>query len=112
MDRLGNYLPPDLILQHLLVPGGIFRQEHQYGSEDPKRRYFFILNNDPPRDDELLVVTASTQIRKRLKHTFRGALVIIEPKEYTPFTEKSVIDCSYPQIVPKDRFMQSVASTP
>lgn len=93
---LWQAMPPSLLLQALLVPGGAFSAEYEYFGEGRKKRVFFVVNRAPTADARIFILTATTQIKKREAHhgsRAKDVLVYLSPDHCPGIIKPSVIDC-------------------
>jgi len=91
--RGGEGLPPDVIAQKILVPGGAFRMRHEFHSEGEKNRFFFVLNKNPQIDNVILLVTATSKIKEHKAKWPPNVLVEIGPFEYQELEVLSIVNC-------------------
>ena len=92
-SRGGEGLPPDVIAQKILVPGGAFRMRHEFHSEGEKNRFFFVLNKDPQSDTVVLLATATSKIKEHKAKWPPDVLVEISPFKYQELEVLSIINC-------------------
>ncbi len=107
-DRLSKYLPPNVVKQCIFVQGGAFRRKWEYGGEGQKWRYFFVLNKSPQDDDHLILVTCTTKVRKTFKKFCCTSLVRVTRAEYDSLEKESVINCSLPEMKPRDYILAAI----
>jgi hypothetical protein len=102
-------LPTKVIEEQVLVRGGAFRMEYQFGTEGRKRRFFFILNLDPRSDQVLVVATATTKIEARRACRPPEVLVELTRRDCPDLDQDSLIDCSSAQPWPRDQLIHGIA---